>query len=76
MPAWSKPYYGVQHLLGVPRSHQITVNDYGTFSEVYMLHLHGMTPFTDVRREQYDTPEQARKAGESWATILKSGVPA
>jgi len=71
---WSKPHFGVQHLLDVPRSHQITVNDYGTFSEVFMLHLHGLTPFTDVRREHHDSPVLARAAGEKWARDLGAGV--
>lgn len=67
---WSKPYFGVQHFLGIPRSHQITVTDHGAFAEVYQLHLHSLHPFTDQKREVRGTAEEARKIGEAWASTL------
>jgi hypothetical protein len=66
---WSKPYFGVQHILNAPRSHQITVTDRGEFAEVYMLYLHGAHPFT-ATKEAHGTLDAMIAKGEEWAQEL------
>lgn len=62
---WSKPFHGVQHLT-VPEPYQITVEDYGTFTNLTVLNLHNK-PFTcPLVQKQFDTAQDARAHGERW----------
>jgi hypothetical protein len=71
---WSEPFYGVQHLLGLPKSHQITIAEYETYTNAVVLALHSSTPFTPVAERDFDTPAEAREWGERYASALIAGV--
>ncbi len=65
---WTQPYCGVQHLNeSVPGVRQISVDNYGTFADVWALGLQGFTPFW---KQNFNTVEEARKAGEQKAREL------
>ena len=66
---WSPPYHGVSHIMGVPRSHQITMNDYGVCAKAYMLDLRGAHPYTPVK-EITGRQQDVKAAAESWARAL------
>jgi hypothetical protein len=47
---WTKPYFGIRHIDNIPRSHQITVTELSNGkAEAFLLHLHGITPYTRVK---------------------------
>ena len=66
---WSPPYHGVSHITNVPRSHQITMNDYGWFSSAYMLDLRSAHPYTPVK-EITGRQQDVKAAAEAWARAL------
>lgn len=62
---WTRPYYGVQHMMDIPFSAgQITINDYGTFVNVYVLipnqHTRNRFPAAEAH---FDTVDEAK----AWA---------
>jgi hypothetical protein len=79
---WSRPHHGVQHLSGnraldggggLRRTHQITVEDRGSFSDVSVLHLTSAHPFTAVAEETFrgnGHAERARAWGVAQAKML------
>lgn len=66
---WSPPYHGVSHIMSVPRSHQITMNDYGVCAKAYMLDLRSAHPYTPVK-EITGRQQDVKAAAESWARAL------
>lgn len=68
---WSKPYYGIEHRLDIPKSHQITMNCNGPKARVYMLYLHGNSPFTTVK-EFIGTRSECERTADEWAASLAS----
>jgi hypothetical protein len=77
---WTNPYYGVQHLTGLPvleakmsGSHvmraQVTVTDRGMCATL-MRWDRGMRPLHPEL--VFKTVEKARKAGEAWALALEA----
>jgi hypothetical protein len=62
---WSKPYLGVQHLLDVDKSKgQITLTQYATFTEVWVVRRGSFSPIAEVTKP---TVEAARRWGEGFA---------
>lgn len=68
---WTTPHHGVSHITSVPRSHQITMNDYGWFSSAYLLDLRSAHPYTPVK-EITGKQQEVKEAAESWARALIS----
>lgn len=67
---WTKPYYGVQHLHGLPAGWQITVVAYPTSACVCLFHLRGITPFTP-EREHHGPLAECLRLGEQWGQLLR-----
>lgn len=67
---WTPPFYGVQHMRDVPRSHQITLEDHDTFVRVYCLALHSSHPFTPVEEHDAPTVVRAQQIGERMRCLL------
>lgn len=67
---WSRAFHGVQHLLGGPKSHQITLEDHGGFVHVYVLALKSLTPFTAVQQTDCESIAQAMAWGEKQASFI------
>lgn len=67
--AWSNPHHGVSHITSVPRSHQITMNDYGVCARAYMLDLRSAHPYTPVK-EITGRQQDVKAAAEAWARAL------
>lgn len=68
---WTPPYYGVSHLLGLPPGYQITLSDYGTFTDIYCIDRYSERPLTRMLHEtRVSTVEEAKKLGEEWAKLL------
>lgn len=69
MSQWTKPYYGVQHL--VINDRRVTVNDYGSGANVYLAPARGSErPFTPVKEQWVSSAEEARRIGEQWLMKL------
>lgn len=63
---WSKPYYGVQHLVTAPGCYQLTVTEFATgAAEAYVLHLRSEHPFTSVAETTCASAAEARAWAES-----------
>lgn len=70
---WTKPYYGVSHLVDCPKSHQVTMTSFTAFTEVCVISLHSDTPFTGAREELFigdDATKKAQAWGEEQARTL------
>lgn len=65
---WTQPYCGVQHLNGLPRGWQISVQDYETFANVFVLGPGG--GFTSLAEADCDDVQAARVWGERQAQLL------
>ena len=66
---WSTPHHGVSHITSPPRSHQVTMNDYGWFSSAYLLDLRSARPYPPVK-EITGRQQDVKAAAESWAKAL------
>lgn len=64
--SWSEPFYGVQHLDGVRKGFQVTVEDRDTWSEAWV--VEGLRTLAE---SSHDTPEQARTWAEGQARLLR-----
>ncbi len=73
--SWTKPFYGVQHLEGLPNAFLVTVTDRGEWADVAALSLRGDKPFTPVFEQACDTAEEARHAGERFGRMLLGKPP-
>lgn len=66
---WTIPHFGVSHLVGIPKTHQITLICRSTFHEVIMLSLRSETPFTAVK-EFTGTHDECVATAVQWAATL------
>lgn len=65
---WTQPYVGVQHLEGLPRGWQVTVENRGSFSDAYVLAPgHGFTPMAE---QTFNNVQAARVWAEQQARLL------
>jgi hypothetical protein len=62
---WSPPFHGVQHLDGLKRGFQVTVEDRETWAVAYA--LEGLRTLAE---SDHDTVAQAREWGEERARLL------
>lgn len=65
---WTKPFHGVQHTAKLATGHWCTVEDHGTFTRLSM-----WKPGCGFSPEQrtFDTPAEARAAGEAWLNLYR-----
>ncbi len=66
---WTKPYCGLEHDADMPRTHQITMQTFGTFCTVTLLHLAGLHPFTP-QAEATGTREECVSIAEGWHNAI------
>ncbi len=67
---WTNPFHGVQHLVAVPATHQVTIEAYKTFARAYVLALRSRSPFTPVAEKSFNTIEEAKQWAEERAEAL------
>lgn len=66
---WSQPYHGVSHLLGVDRNKgQITLEEHGSFVDVYALRRGRFTP---VAEKTFRSRARAQHWGETYARRMR-----
>jgi len=63
---WTKPYCGVQHLDDLPHGWQISLEDHGTFTHVYVLH----GGFSAKAEADFPTVAEAMQWGEMKARAI------
>jgi hypothetical protein len=67
--SWTRPWHGVQHLLGVPKPYQVSVTDYGSFADAIVINLHH-NPFTTGKEFAARDAVEARRWAEKQAEKL------
>jgi hypothetical protein len=68
---WSNPLEGVSHIREVPRLHQITLEDHGSFVQVYHMILIPPGVFEPRQQAEFSTVAEAQKWGEKIASQLR-----
>lgn len=68
---WSKPYYGVAHLLDVERGRgYVTVDERKSFTEAYVLRSGSFTPIAEIVFYGPDATDKARAWAEEKARMF------
>jgi hypothetical protein len=59
--SWTKPYFGVQHLLGLHDRFQATIEHHESFTSAWVLDRHSNHPFTPISEGDFPTVAKAQR---------------
>lgn len=65
MRSWTTPFHGISHLLGLPHTEQVSIEDHGEFVTAFRLSRLSSSPFTPVAEQTFATVAEAQAWGEA-----------
>jgi hypothetical protein len=72
---WSKPYYGLTHLISIPKRYRITINEFNSkLSIIQMFDKEMIFRVFTAQKEFRGTDAECRKEGEMWAEKIEKGA--